>query len=220
MNMYIHEHIPTYAHAWGPRALISVITLWLYRFYERYPQHVKTVHDIVAHLDKSPVRLPGGGILTSRRFLHLGLCLGGGGGFEHLHYLLERPWASEGQLSYEFLRRVEAETSFDTNPIYALLHEAIYCSGKGQASRWSAKRTMPPHFDHAKALQRDSSRVYFFGEHCFPCVPTPKQFLSRITVHLLYCCAECLALKSIVTWPVRVNGTSQASRVTQMTSLP
>jgi pimeloyl-ACP methyl ester carboxylesterase len=138
------------------------------RFYDRYPQHVKTVRDIVARLDKSPMPLPGGGILTTRRFLQLGLCLGSGSGFEHLHYLLERPWNADGQLSYEFLRRIEDETSFDTNPMYAVLHEAIYCSGKGQASQWSAQRMMPPHFDHRKALQADSQKIYLFAEHCFP----------------------------------------------------
>jgi hypothetical protein len=52
--------------------------------------------------------------------------------------------------------------------MYAVLHEAIYCSGKGQASQWSAQRMMPPHFDHRKALQADSQKIYLFAEHCFP----------------------------------------------------
>ena len=37
-----------------------------------------------------------------------------------------------------FLRGVENASSFDTNPIYALLHEAEYC--QGEASRWAAER--------------------------------------------------------------------------------
>eukprot|EP00281_Chroomonas_sp_CCMP1168_P017605 CAMPEP_0206211696 /NCGR_PEP_ID=MMETSP0047_2-20121206/137_1 /ASSEMBLY_ACC=CAM_ASM_000192 /TAXON_ID=195065 /ORGANISM="Chroomonas mesostigmatica_cf, Strain CCMP1168" /LENGTH=540 /DNA_ID=CAMNT_0053633617 /DNA_START=22 /DNA_END=1645 /DNA_ORIENTATION=- len=128
------------------------------KFYDRFPQHEESVREIVAHLAKAKVALPGGGQLTPGRFLQLGLLLGGGDG------LLERPWAAPGKLSYEFLRNVESQTSFETNPLYAVLHESIYC--QGTASKWAADRTMPERFDHAKAV-KDKQRVYFFGEHTF-----------------------------------------------------
>lgn len=35
---------------------------------------------------------------------------------------------------------METWQSFDTNPLYALLHEPIYC--EGYASQWSAQRTL------------------------------------------------------------------------------
>lgn len=119
------------------------------RFYKRYPQHVEAVREIVGFLDKSPQELPGGGTLTARRFLQLGLCLGGGGGMERMHYLLESPWVGAGdkrRLSFQFLKSVEHDTSFETNPMYAVMHESIYVSGKGHASNWSAQRcpTPPP----------------------------------------------------------------------------
>jgi hypothetical protein len=71
-------------------------------------------------------------MLTSRRLLLVGLCLGGGGGFETLHYLLENPWqatlpggkgGSTRKLSFEFLKAVEAQSSFETSPMYAIGHE-------------------------------------------------------------------------------------------------
>ncbi|MCL5994458.1 MAG: alpha/beta hydrolase, partial [Chloroflexi bacterium] len=51
-------------------------------------------------------------------------------GFEEVHYLLEEAFVdgpSGREISYTFLRGVEKFTSFETNPIYALLHEAEYC---------------------------------------------------------------------------------------------
>lgn len=84
-----------------------------------------------------------------RRFQQLGLCLGGGSGMEHLHYLLENPWQStlpgacrKRTLSFEFLKAVESESDFETSPMYAIGHEAIYCNGPGASSSWSAQRIM------------------------------------------------------------------------------
>ena len=56
---------------------------------------------------------------------------------EKLHYLLETAWAGD-ELADEFLAGVEAATTFLDRPLYALMHESIYC--QGTASRWSARR--------------------------------------------------------------------------------
>lgn len=78
------------------------------------------------------VPLPSGGRLSPRMLQMLGWGLGGAGGMEALHYLLESAFERDGgnggggqqPLSYAFLKGVEATIpSFDTNPIYALLHE-------------------------------------------------------------------------------------------------
>ena len=62
-------------------------------------------------------------------------------GMENLHWLLEEPWAAEGVLSYGFLKGMDDLHSFDTNPIYWLLHESIYMDGPSdQGSRWAAHR--------------------------------------------------------------------------------
>ena len=105
------------------------------------------VRDIVRTLDESPVALPRGGTLTVRRFLQLGLLLGSGSGFETLHNLLELARTRvASKLPEHFLLAVEAaQEQFETNPIYWLLHESIYCDGTGTgpgqgASRWAAER--------------------------------------------------------------------------------
>ena len=63
--------------------------------------------------------------------------------------------------------------AFDTNPIYAMLHESIYCNGGG-ASAWAAERAIrerfPGEFDVAEAAASDdpSRLVLFTGEMVFP----------------------------------------------------
>ena len=34
----------------------------------------------------------------------------------------------------------EGQMAWDSNPLYALLHESIYCQGGGTASNWAAHR--------------------------------------------------------------------------------
>jgi hypothetical protein len=142
------------------------------RFYARYPQHVQTVRRLAAQLQEQPAALPGGGLLTDTRLLQLGLGLGSGAGMESLHYLLEDPWgggAPGGPLSYAFLHAVEAQSAFDTNPLYAVAHEAIYCSGRGAASAWAAERVRAelPDFDHAARLATPDAPLMLTGEHVF-----------------------------------------------------
>ncbi|CAN0323551.1 unnamed protein product, partial [Ectocarpus sp. 13 AM-2016] len=64
------------------------------------------VKAILRHVRDRDVELPAGGVLTPGRFLQLGLALGGGGGFESLHYLLEDAFDARGELSFSFLREV------------------------------------------------------------------------------------------------------------------
>ena len=111
------------------------------RYYERYPDDGPLVQEIVKHLASREVRLPGGGRLTPRRFQQLGSAFGMSTGFEDVHYLLEEAFvegSSGREISYTFLRGVENFQRFETNPIYALLHEAEYC--QQEASNWSAER--------------------------------------------------------------------------------
>lgn len=67
---------------------------------------VKQVKAILRLLLQTSVELPAGGVLTPGRFLQLGLDLGGAGGFESLHYLLENAFDDNGDLSFSFLREV------------------------------------------------------------------------------------------------------------------
>lgn len=137
------------------------------QYYQRYPGDVVRVRAIVDHLLENDVHLPGGGQLTARRFLQLGLQFGMSDGYEAVHYLLEDAFVAgpQGQalLNWNFLCHVEQMQSFDTNPIYALLHEACYT--QGMASQWSADRLLNefPEF----SLQ-GSAPVLFTGEMVYP----------------------------------------------------
>ncbi|CAM9563167.1 unnamed protein product [Scytosiphon promiscuus] len=143
------------------------------RFYKRYPGDVEKVKTILRYLRDNKVELPAGGVLTPGRFLQLGLALGGAGGFESLHYLMENAFDARGDLSYSFLRDVENRQSYDTNPIYAILHESIYLSGEGVEgpSNWAAERVLAEDsevaslFDWEGALREDSAQpAYMVAE--------------------------------------------------------
>lgn len=128
----------------------------LYR--ELFPEDHTVVKAIVQHLLNHKEELSTGEILSARRFLGAGLNFGyKSGGFDSLHYLLERAFEGD-RLSYYFKRNFENLLTFNTNIIYAILHEAIYC--QGSASNWSAERLLPefPQFDLA------SSQPLFTGE--------------------------------------------------------
>jgi hypothetical protein len=61
------------------------------------------------------------------------------------------------------LRGFENSLSFDTNPIFAILHEAIYC--EGGASNWAAARVRSE-FPQFEIFQE--SPVLFTGEMIYP----------------------------------------------------
>jgi pimeloyl-ACP methyl ester carboxylesterase len=147
------------------------------KFFERYPEDEELACRIARRLSSEPVSMPGGGQLTVRRFQQLGIQLGFTGGAELLHYLLEGAFVSGGsgeELSYVFLRGVENALSFETNPIYVLLHEPIYC--EGSASRWSAQRVALeyPQFTPGG----DSFR--FTGEMIYPWMLDDYQYLRPL----------------------------------------
>ncbi|KAK4266910.1 hypothetical protein QN277_023769 [Acacia crassicarpa] len=146
------------------------------KYYKRYPHDIKVVQELVNYLaEKGGVMLPSGGILTPRGLQTLGLSgLGSGAGFERMHYLFERVWdpilvpGAPKRISYNFLISFEKWLDFDTNPLYALLHEPIYC--QGAPNMWSANRIREEYeskFDAIKAA-REGHPVLFTGEMIFP----------------------------------------------------
>lgn len=148
------------------------------KYYRRFPQDIPVVCELVNFLSKAEgggVPLPSGGILTPKGLQILGLAgLGSGGGFERLHYMFERIWdpvlfpGGEKQISYYFLKAFENWVEFDTNPLYALLHESIYC--QGASSQWSAHKIRGEYesiFDPIRAA-KETRPVFFTGEMIFP----------------------------------------------------
>jgi len=126
------------------------------KFYARYPEDVERAATVMDWISRNDVRLPAGDRLTPRRFQQLGHHFGASEGFEMVHYLLEED-------GWVFLRGVEQAQSFDTNPIYAVLHEACYC--EHAASMWAAERVLAEFPDFTPGPGR---RVTFTGEMIFP----------------------------------------------------
>lgn len=135
-------------------------------YYERYPEDRELARRIVTYIRDQEVLMPSGDRMTPRRFQQLGFSFGGTGGFEDTHYLLETAFVKgpDGpHLSYGFLKQMDSEFTFDTNPLFAILHEAIYC--QNDASNWAAATVMSeyPEFD----LSGDGP-VLFTGEMIYP----------------------------------------------------
>jgi pimeloyl-ACP methyl ester carboxylesterase len=136
------------------------------RYFERYPQDVARVRDIASYLRAHDVRMPSGGRLTVERFQQLGLQFGMSDGFEMVHYLVEEAFVDVAggarEMSWNFLHQVEHAQSFDTNPIFSVLHEACYT--QQTASRWSAQRLRAefPEFDPV------AKNLLFTGEMIYP----------------------------------------------------
>lgn len=136
------------------------------KFFERYPADRELCTRIMEHLHKRKVALPTGGPLTVRRFQQAGFMLGMDDGMENLHYLLESAFCAgpDGdELSLPFLRAFENSQSFETNPIFAVLHEMCYT--QGAASRWSAERVRREFPDTIWAPGKPPS---FTGEMIYP----------------------------------------------------
>ncbi len=133
-------------------------------YFARYPDDVDSARRVATMLADGDVRLPNGDRLTVRRFQQLGLALGASDGFEELHYLLELAHVDgEDTLSAAFLHGVQSAQTFEQNPIFAFLHEAIYA--QGEATRWSAERVRAefPEFDIGP-----DDPVVFTGEMIYP----------------------------------------------------
>ena len=136
------------------------------RYYDRYPDDVQRVREIVTYLNENDVRMPRGGRLTVSRFLQLGLSFGMSDGFEAVHYLIEEAFVNAAQrreMNWNFLCGVEHAQSFDTHPIYTLLQEACYT--QATASDWSAERLLRayPEFSHDT-----QGPILFTGEMVYP----------------------------------------------------
>jgi len=147
-------------------------------YYERYPDDAERTREIVDHLASHEVDLPDGDHVSLRRFQQLGMAFGSSTGFERVHYLLEEAFlqGSTGQeISYTFLRGFENSLWFETNPIYAILHESIYC--EGTASNWSAQRVRSeyPEFDATPGQP-----VFFTGEMVYPWMLDEYRYLRPL----------------------------------------
>jgi pimeloyl-ACP methyl ester carboxylesterase len=148
------------------------------RYYGRYPEDVGRAQAIADYVAENEVRLPGGGILSPRRFQQLGIAFGASDGFEQVHYLIEDAFVdgpNGRDLGYGFLRGFENAFSFQTNPIFAILHEAIYC--QEQASNWAAERMRA---EYPAFQNQPDAPVYFTGEMIYPWMFDEYEYLRPL----------------------------------------
>ena len=165
-------------------------------YYARYPQDVERVQKLAAHLSANEVYLPCGSRFSVRFLQQLGMSFGMSDGFEATHYVIEGAFAHGGiepRLHYGFLRAVEDFTHFDTNPLYALLHEGCYT--QANASNWSAARMQAefPAFDPAS-----DGPLFFTAEMIFPWMFEEHSALKGVAET-----ADLIAKKA--DWPVLYN---------------
>jgi pimeloyl-ACP methyl ester carboxylesterase len=136
-------------------------------YFSRYPDDEANVRRIVKHLEDTEELLPTGERLTPHRLQTLGLGLGRELGLDTLHYLLEDPFVPTRygpRLSDTFLTGAGAQLSFAERPLYALLHEPIYC--QHEAASWSAHRVRKEFADQFDPLTDGAFR--FTGEMIYP----------------------------------------------------
>ncbi|KAL7535338.1 hypothetical protein ACHAXR_006431 [Thalassiosira sp. AJA248-18] len=157
------------------------------KYYDQYPGDIALVKRIAQRLmlqesdpSQPPVKLPSGGILTARRFLQLGLALGGspGSSFANLHSVINSAFLDDDgddELSETFLKGIDYEQSFDDAPLYFMLHESIYADGPSSgATNWAAHASYEqyvssnPEFDYRVTSKSDEAPTLFFGEMVFP----------------------------------------------------
>lgn len=157
-------------------------------YYQRYPEDVEKVKDIVSYITENDVQLPSGVRLTARRFQQLGMFFGGGSGLEAMHYLLEKAFVNGvtgKELSSNFLIDVERASSYETSPIFCIMHESIYA--EGYATQWAAEQLREEFPETAV----DADTFTFTGEMVAPCMLEDLKALQPLKE-----VAEILAQKS------------------------
>ncbi|KAK0618148.1 proline iminopeptidase [Bombardia bombarda] len=151
-------------------------------YYRKFPEDVANVRRAVQHITAKggEISLPAGGVLTAKRLLTIGSAFGGHGGFDSVHAMILRLATDLDQFGFftrGALNVVEQHVPFDGNPIYAILHEAIYCYKKGVASNWAAYRVgkelqnfvwLGDEASSFDAQGREDEPLYFSGEMVYP----------------------------------------------------
>ena len=161
------------------------------RYFVRYPGDRERLAAIRDALLEDDVRLPGGDPLTVERLQCLGIVFGMSDGFERVHWAIEEAFFEHPErpgFSDRFLQAVEAGTTFSPYPVYAALHEAIYC--QGTASRWAAHRVR----DEFPEFAPDAAELLFTGEMIYPWM-----FETHAALRPLRDAAELLAQRD--DWP-------------------
>nr|WP_129123785.1 alpha/beta fold hydrolase [Veronia nyctiphanis]RXJ71582.1 alpha/beta hydrolase [Veronia nyctiphanis] len=136
-------------------------------FFAQFPSAQVQCQKIADHLLTNHVELPNGQHFTVEQFQQIGIEFGGSDAYLPMYYLLEDAFVDVGgkeTLSYTFLDQMLQMQSHQTNPIYAILHEAIY--NQHTASEWSAHRIRNE--EYAEFNYQTGQPFLFTGEMVYP----------------------------------------------------
>ena len=143
-------------------------------FYQIFPEAEMNARRIANYLLDNEVYLPNGDQLTVERFQQLGLNLGFSDGMATLNFLFEKAFINK-KLSYSFLKNVLSIQSFDTNPIFTVLHEA--CFAQQFSTNWSAYRILD---EYPEFIPNNKDKLFFTGEMLYPWMLDEYQSLQSL----------------------------------------
>ncbi|PKG75643.1 alpha/beta hydrolase [Shewanella sp. GutCb] len=135
-------------------------------FFSRFSDAQGLIKAVAQHISEHDVKLATGEQLTVEMLQLLGINIGMEQGPESVYYLLEQALittASGTIVNPLFLAHFCQMLDYNSNPIFALLHESIYC--QNNASNWSAHRVRAqyPQFNYT------SDKPFLFtGEMIYP----------------------------------------------------
>ena len=144
------------------------------KYYSRFPKDKEIAKELAKLCDaKEPVKTVNGNIISARGIQALGFSLGTAGGFERLHYMLENAICDDGgqkRVSDEFMNAFDKFHPFDSNPLYALMHESIYMNGDNNASNWAAERAIKERASEWDPIapEGEDDGILFTGEMVLP----------------------------------------------------
>jgi pimeloyl-ACP methyl ester carboxylesterase len=162
-------------------------------FYSKFSSHQGNVRCILDFIYTTPMKMPGGGILTPERFLCIGRMLGTTNGdkkvADALAMCMEDIHAGKLEFETKTLIAIESWLRFEERPLYAILQEPIYAEQPLPASNWSAMRVgqgrkeywwlqkgafdcvfSPKNREDEEyaAAHFDDKQIYFSAEHVYP----------------------------------------------------
>ncbi|ABV36272.1 alpha/beta hydrolase fold [Shewanella sediminis HAW-EB3] len=135
-------------------------------FFTRFSDTQHLVSRLAKHISQNEVRIATGERLTVEMLQLLGINIGMEQGPESVYYLLEQALIETEagtRVNPLFLAHFCQLLDFNTNPIFALLHESIYC--QQSASNWSAQRVRA---QYDEFNYEDGKQFLFTGEMVYP----------------------------------------------------
>ncbi len=132
------------------------------QFARAFPADVAVLHAIADQCAAGSVVLSDGTPLTVERLQALGMPFGMSTGHDELHWLLDTALDPDGRVAQAFADEVGHRTAWDTNPLYAVLQEAIYHQGT-RAGGWAAASEMArrPEFAPSARPLRLTGEAFF-----------------------------------------------------------